>query len=493
MLARPARTPTLEDDGRETARGPGRRRRAAPLELLAAALLWCAASAVADPAAAAAATKVFTPVADAHVSASAPARNFGASRTLAVARRPVTRTYLRFRVTLPANAVVSAATLRLYRTASGRPGRFRAYAVPDARWRERGIAYRTAPRFGARLATSASDGSAGYTSVAIPAGAIRRGVVSLGLTTRTRYGQRFRSRETSRKPRLEVSWSTGAAAPPRPGPLSPPPGGATKVILAAGDIQPEGTTQNATAPLLFSTPYDALLPLGDNQYERGTLAAYNAFYSHGWGGPANKPRSYPVPGNHEGPSRLAAGYCAFFQGGVNGSAALDPCPGGRPYYSYDLGSWHMIALNSASGTIDDVQRAWLRADLAAHPSACTLAYWHHPRYTGGVRGNNQLNDVWEDLMAAGVDVALSAHTHDYQRFAPMNNHQQVDRQRGIRSFVVGTGGRSLNPSGAVHGQEVRNSDTFGVLQMTLRPGGYDWRFLPEPGRTFTDSGSESCR
>ena len=259
------------------------------------------------------------------------------------------------------------------------------------------------------------------------------------------------------------------------------------IVMAAGDIQPASSTVVPTAGLVNANPYDALLPLGDNQYERGTLAEYSSYYSASWGAPANKRRTFPVPGNHEMESGLAGNYCAYFRSG----AALDPCPGGRPYYSFELGAWHVVALDSSSGTIDDTQIAWLRDDLAAHRTACTLAFWHHPRYSPG--GANPLNNVWAVLMAGGVDVALVAHDHNYQRYAPMNNAGAVDTSHGIRQFVVGTGGMSHEPfTKPVTGREVMNVDTFGLLRLSLGRSDFSWRFLPEPGRSFQDSGTGTC-
>jgi 3',5'-cyclic AMP phosphodiesterase CpdA len=258
-------------------------------------------------------------------------------------------------------------------------------------------------------------------------------------------------------------------------------------VLAAGDVQNAGTTSNPTLPVLASTPFDALLVLGDVQYETGRLADFNAFYANTWGQAQYKSRTYPAPGNHEAGSGVLANYCVYFRAG----AATDPCPGGRSYYSYDLGAWHLVALDSSTGTIDSAQRSWLRADLAAHPSACTLAYLHHPRYSGGSHGNSTLNNVWEDLMAGGVDLVLAGHDHNYQRFARMDNAGRVDAGRGIRSFVVGTGGRSHYAVSSIAGTEVAHSGTYGVLRLTLDPGGYAWRFLAAGG-SFTDAGSEAC-
>src|SRR5947209_4579525 len=294
----------------------------------------------------------FAAVADTYVSSAAPAKNFGRSATLEIARRPTERAYLRFNVTLPTDAAISGATLTVVTRAARGTAVYRAFAVSNNAWKETAISFHNAPPLGVRL------GAARHGSVKLAAGSVNPGPTSIALAASGGAAQRLRSREGGRAPRLRVTYVRG---------------GPGKVILAAGDIQRTGTTDNATVSLLESNPFDALLPLGDNRYERGALPDYNAFYSQTWGQARFKARTYPVPGNHEGTTRLSSDYCSYFQSGDNGPAAVDPCPGGRPYYSYQLGAWHMIALNSASGTIDDAQRAWLRADLAAHPSRCALA------------------------------------------------------------------------------------------------------------------------
>ena len=199
-----------------------------------------------------------------------------------------------------------------------------------------------------------------------------------------------------------------------------------------------------------------------------------------------------MPGNHEYLTRAANGYFSYF-----GAAAGDPATG---YYSFDVGAWHVVALNSNCSAVGGCasgspQERWLRADLAAHPAACTLAYWHHPRFSSGEHGNEPAYDAfWRDLYAAGADVVLNGHDHDYERFAPQDPSGGSDLARGVREFVVGTGGKNhyrfltLQPN-----SQVRDATTFGVLELTLHRTSYDWRFLPEPGKTFTDSGSAVCR
>jgi 3',5'-cyclic AMP phosphodiesterase CpdA len=188
----------------------------------------------------------------------------------------------------------------------------------------------------------------------------------------------------------------------------------------------------------------------------------------------------------------AAGYFGYF-----GAVAGDPAQG---WYSYDIGSWHVVVLNSNCARVGGCiagspQEQWLQADLAAHPAACTLAYWHHPRWSSGTNhgSNASVDAFWRDLYAAGVEVVLNGHEHNYERFAPQTPDGAADPESGIREFVVGTGGRSHYPmAAALPNSDVRNTDTFGVLALTLHADGYDWEFVPEAGQSFTDSGSGTC-
>ena len=275
------------------------------------------------------------------------------------------------------------------------------------------------------------------------------------------------------------------------------------VIAAAGDIacDPDiaafngarGTRgacrQRYTSDLLIDGSYTAVLPLGDIQYEIGTLRDFRRSYDLSWG--RLRDISRPVPGNHEYGTPQAAGYYAYF-----GARAGAPA---RGYYSYDLGAWHLIALNSNCGAIGGCgrgspQERWLRADLAAHKTSCTLAYWHHPRFSSGLHGNSDVYTAfWKTLYDAGADVVLVSHDHDYERFAPQDALGRADPARGIREFVVGTGGRSRYPFRTPRpNSEVRNSVAFGILALTLRANSYDWRFVPEAGQSFTDTGSAAC-
>jgi calcineurin-like phosphoesterase family protein len=232
----------------------------------------------------------------------------------------------------------------------------------------------------------------------------------------------------------------------------------------------------------------AVLPLGDAQYERGALSAFQTSYAATWGRYFDK--SYPTPGNHEYLTRHAQGYFVYW-----GAKAGDPKKG---YYSFDLGTWHIISLNSTCGGAGGCDRGspqerWLRADLAAHRNRCTLAYWHQPRWSSGEHGDEPRYDAfWRDLDASHADVVLNGHDHDYERFKPQNAAGRVT-STGIREFVVGTGGRNLRPFFKVsRNSVVRNTGTYGVLVLTLHESSYSWRFQPEPGKQFTDSGTGTC-
>jgi hypothetical protein len=256
------------------------------------------------------------------------------------------------------------------------------------------------------------------------------------------------------------------------------------VFVGAGDIANcSRTTDEATAALLDNIS-GTVFTLGDNAYPDGTLAQFNDCYEPTWG--RHKNRTRPVPGNHDYHVAGAAGYFDYF-----GAAAGDRSIG---YYSYTLGAWHMIALNSeiAQGT-GSAQEQWLRADLAANPSVCTLAYWHKPRFSSGQHGNNTGSQaLWQALYEHGADVILNGHDHTYERFAPQNPNGQAD-PNGIREFVVGTGGTGLYAFPAIQpNSEVRNNIAHGVLKLTLHSTSYDWQFVAIAGQTFTDSGTTDC-
>jgi acid phosphatase type 7 len=290
------------------------------------------------------------------------------------------------------------------------------------------------------------------------------------------------------------------------------------VIAAAGDIACDpassnfnggnGTTsglcrQKYTSDLLVNAGLAAVLPLGDVQYYCGGYQAFLQSYDLSWG--RVKSISYPVVGNHEyitspdnsGPSTGcdstnsgAAGYFNYF-------AAAAGIPG-QGYYSYDIGAWHLIALNSNctdAGGCSPVspQGQWLQADLAAHSNFCTLAYWHIPLFSSGGRAELNSRDLWQILYDHDVDVVLNGHDHIYERFAPQDPNGVADPNRGMREFIVGSGGANHTSLATIAANsEVRNIDTFGVLKLTLHSTSYNWKFVPEAGQAFTDSGTGAC-
>jgi acid phosphatase type 7 len=264
------------------------------------------------------------------------------------------------------------------------------------------------------------------------------------------------------------------------------------VVVAAGDIADCAREDDEATASLVGGIEGRVLTLGDHAYPDGSAENFTRCYEPSWG--RFKARTLPSPGNHEYETAGASGYFAYF-----GRAAGDPDKG---YYSYDLGSWHIVALNSNCGVGEircgpgSSEGRWLEEDLAANDEkACTLAYFHHPLFTSGSYrpGIERVEHFWQILYAAGVDVVLNGHDHNYQRFAPQDPYGTADPEDGIRQFVVGTGGRSLYQiSQPIANTEVYTDDTFGVLELTLHPNRYDWEFVPVKGEFFSDSGVARC-
>jgi hypothetical protein len=285
---------------------------------------------------------------------------------------------------------------------------------------------------------------------------------------------------------------------------------ADPVLAAAGDIACDpsyppyadgyGTTsscrQRYTSNELLRMDLDGVLMLGDAyQYDEATYADFMGSYDQSWG--RLKAITHPAVGNHEYKTAGAAGYFDYFNGigqdvGVAGRR-------GQGWYSFDVGAWHVIALNSncpqVSCAAGSPQEQWLRADLAAHPARCTLAFMHHPLVSSGDGEGSTpaVRPLWQALYDGGADLMLNGHDHAYERFAPINPDGAVDPARGIREIVSGTGGKSHEQAGARKpGSEVRDSTSFGVTRLTLHPDGYDWQFVPEAPGGFTDAGSAAC-
>ncbi|HEX6939206.1 MAG TPA: metallophosphoesterase [Longimicrobiales bacterium] len=257
------------------------------------------------------------------------------------------------------------------------------------------------------------------------------------------------------------------------------------VLVGAGDIAScDRDGDEATAKLLDGIG-GIVFTTGDNAYVAGTAREFEDCYGPSWG--RHRARTRPSVGNHEYRTEGAAPYFAYF-----GDAAGEP---GAGYYSYDIAGWHVVVLNSE---IDmgpgSAQLAWLEEDLSQHEARCTLAYWHRPLFSSSRHGNQPaVKPLWEALYEAGAEVVVNGHDHSYERFAPQTPAGVADAERGIREFVVGTGGRSHYEFVAVQpNSELRHTGTFGVLKLTLHAEGYAWEFVPAAGGGFRDSGTGSC-
>jgi len=249
----------------------------------------------------------------------------------------------------------------------------------------------------------------------------------------------------------------------------------------------------ATAKLIDAIP-GTVFAAGDLAYENGTYEEFQKCYGPTWG--RFKARTRPTPGNHEYKGSAATGYFRYWDG-----QAGDPRKG---YYSFDLGAWHIVVLNTNCGSKvlggcaeGSPEETWLKQDLATHPSACTLAFGHHALFSSGLLPKHaehpELRAFWQDLYDVHADLVLAGHEHSYERFAPQNPEGNPDPDHGIREIVVGTGGRSHTPLGyAKPNSEVRDDKTYGVLKLTLSPGMYRWEFMPVPGEAFRDSGEGRC-
>ena len=286
------------------------------------------------------------------------------------------------------------------------------------------------------------------------------------------------------------------AAGPAPAPATPASPG-VHTLVAAGDVAcgpdievtDRQCQQEATAQLVEGLDPDAVLVLGDTAYETVTVDSLKS-YDASWGRFLD--RTHAVVGNHEYYGEGPDAYWDYF-----GDRAGER---GAGWYSFDLGSWHVVVLNSECGEIDcspdGDQGTWLADDLAASSARCTVAAFHRPRFSSGEEygDDESVSPLWQVLQDAGVDVVLNGHEHSYERFAPQRDSGRATAEEGMAEFVVGTGGRDLRPFREPRpNSEVRWNDSFGVLALTLRADGYDWRFHGTPGTPDVDSGSASCR
>ncbi|WP_331096339.1 metallophosphoesterase family protein [Archangium sp.] len=276
----------------------------------------------------------------------------------------------------------------------------------------------------------------------------------------------------------------GPGGVPDEDPPGAPPGTPPEVLVGAGDIASCAVEGDEATAALLDGVAGTVFTLGDNAYPDGTAQDFERCYAPSWG--RHRQRTRPTPGNHEYHSAKAGPYFDYF-----GTAAGEP---GKGYYSYELGAWHVVVLNSELELgAGSVQEQWLRADLKASTKRCTLAYWHRPLFSSGPdRDTTDVKPLWTALYEAGAEVVLGGHDHLYERFAPQTPEGKADPERGIRQFVVGTGGMTLYPFGApLANSERRDASTLGVLKLTLEDGAYAWEFLSVRGGV-TDQGRGTC-
>ena len=285
----------------------------------------------------------------------------------------------------------------------------------------------------------------------------------------------------------EPSASASAAVPSA---TAAPPSSNDPVLVGAGDIADCGSEGDEATAALLDDIAGTVFTAGDNAYQDGSPEDFADCYAPSWG--RHLARTWPAPGNHDWHTAGLAGYRAYF-----GEAALGP--DGASWYARDLGSWRVIVLDSACEEVggcgpDSVEGRWLADELATHDPACSVAIFHHPRFSSGAVHGDQ-DDVapfWDALYAAGVDVVVNGHDHTYERFAPQDPSGREDRAAGIRQFVVGTGGRDLYDFAEPRpNSEIRAAIAFGVLAFTLHPTSYEWRFVTADS-DFSDSGTTRC-
>ena len=472
--------------------------------------------------AAAAVETTLAAVADTYAAADAPSQNYGSSSKIRVDGSPKIRGYLKFDLS-PIAGTITKAVLELTTTSSHGVG-VEVRDVADTSWSEGGLSYTNAPQVAGTVAARSGAFATGQRlSLDVTSVVQAGGLEAFALTDRgssTALG--LASRETSTKPSLVVTYVDGSGsttAPPTttapppstsaPPPSTTTPAGGDPVVAAVGDIACDPTSSSFNGGLGTSSSCReryvgdlvaainpaVVLGLGDMQYENGDYSKYLQSYDRSWG--RFKAITYPTPGGGHDVNG-GGGYYQYF--GTNAG----PSPS-QTWYGIDVGAWRIYSLNANCDRVDcAAEQAWLRADLAGNPRTCVAAIWHYPRWSSGIHGNLTTNSVeiqrngyvrpfYQILYDAGAELILSGHSHDYERFLPLDPSGARDDARGLVQLVVGTGGKGLNAFlGTMPHSAARQSTFFGVLKLTLHPAGYDWEFVPEPGKSYADAGSGQC-
>ncbi|MCU1498504.1 MAG: Alkaline phosphatase [Acidimicrobiales bacterium] len=457
-------------------------------------------------------TTAFKPVADTYVSSSSSS-GYGTSDRLRVDSKPERQVLLRFKVAGVSGPVTSA-RLRLHvvdRSSASSKSGGELRTMSDTTWSE-DVTWKKKPKVdGKKVGSLAKVARNTWYEIDVTSAVTGNGTFSFALMPTASDNAEYDSRETgATSPQLVVDAGGGVTTTTKPGTTTtrpgvtttttrpgttttttkpaPTPGSAT--FVGAGDIGTcSGNNDEATAKLLDKIP-GTVFAAGDNTYDSGTAQEFKDCYGPTWG--RHKDRTYPVPGNHEYKSSGAKPYFDYF-----GARAGEP---GKGYYSYEVGPWHVVSLNSNCGDVNggcgssSPQAKWLAADLAASAKKCTAVVWHHPLFSSGKHGNNaNVRPLYEVLYGHGVEVLLTGHDHTYERFAPQDPSGKLDRDKGVREFVVGMGGKSHYSFGNTQpNREAGSDNTDGVIKFTLKAGSYDWEYVAIPGDKFTDSGSGTC-
>lgn len=469
----------------------------------------------------------FVPSADTYVRKSFPSKNYNTASTLNIeAGSSEKRALLNFNTTLlPADAIVQRIQLALYVTNSSIYGGT-LYQV-NGSWSGPTVTWNTAPAVGTKILDIPRVSSNNWVTVDLPLQfAASNKIYNWYIITTSTDAVYYSSKETANSPVLTIEYTqsgTGSTSPtivpstqPTATPTIIPPQPGDPIVVAAGDIACDPASSNfnggagtssgcrmqSTANLVTAQNPSAVLALGDIQYYCGSYSAFMQSYDLSWG--KFKNITYPAVGNHEyltsggsAPSTGcttanadAAGYFTYF-----GAAAGQQ---GKGYYSVNVGAWRLIALNtncSSAGGCGSTspQYQWLENELKTNSNQCIMAYYHIPLFSSGGRASQNSKSLFKLLYDYNADLVLTGHDHTYERFAPQTPDGVRDDARGIRSFVVGTGGSNhTSLASTFPNSEVRNADTYGILKLTLHASSYDWEFVPETGKTFTDKGTTLC-
>ena len=432
------------------------------------------------------ATTTLSPVADGYVQDNTPSTNYGTSTQFVVGNSPVRRSFLKFTVSGLTQPITNA-TLRI-RTIDGDAGSNNGgvfKSMTNTTWSETGTTWNNQPAIdGVTLGSLGSVTRNTWYEINVTSLVTGNGTYSIGAISTSSDGAYYNSRKSGADaPQVVITTSTSPSPPPTPPPSSDP--SSDPVLVGAGDIASSGLGDSATAALLDNIS-GTVFTAGDNAYPDGTLPQFNTYYKPTWG--RHNARTRPSPGNHDYHTSGASGYFSYFSTSAG--------PAGRGYYSYDLGNWHVVSLDSEiSMAVGSAQEQWLRNDLAASTKPCTIAYGHQPRFTSGANHapNPATGPLVQALYDKNAEVFVAGHNHQYERFAPMNPSGQLDNARGIRHFVAGMGGASHYRFDTIQpNSQARNSDTYGVLKLILHANSYDWQFVPEAGKTYSDSGTTNC-